>query len=105
MTQYILRRLLLMIPVAFLVTVGVFVLVRMAPGDPALAFAGEDKSPAVAHAADAIASEPIPMVRTVTLNVVGGNQAQTESQGADFHSSRGEQIMESAPGQGGRADL
>src|SRR5437867_5138265 len=35
-----------MIPVAFLVTVGVFVLVRMAPGDPALAFAGEDKSPA-----------------------------------------------------------
>ncbi len=46
MSRYILRRLLLMIPVAFLVTVGVFVLVRLAPGDPALAFAGEDKSPA-----------------------------------------------------------
>jgi peptide/nickel transport system permease protein len=45
-TQYILRRLLLMVPVAFLVTVGVFVLVRLAPGDPALAFAGEDKTPA-----------------------------------------------------------
>jgi ABC-type dipeptide/oligopeptide/nickel transport system permease component len=44
--RYILRRLLLMIPVAFLVTVGVFVLVRLAPGDPALAFVGEDKSPA-----------------------------------------------------------
>lgn len=35
-----------MVPVAFLVTVGVFVLVRLAPGDPALTFAGEDKSPA-----------------------------------------------------------
>jgi peptide/nickel transport system permease protein len=35
-----------MIPVAFLVTIAVFVLVRLAPGDPALAFAGEDKTPA-----------------------------------------------------------
>ncbi len=34
MTTYILRRLVLMIPVAFLVTVGVFVLVRLSPGDP-----------------------------------------------------------------------
>lgn len=50
MTRYILRRLLLMVPVAFLVTVGVFVLVRMAPGDPALTFAGEDKSPATIQA-------------------------------------------------------
>ena len=45
MTRYILRRLLLMIPVAFLVTVGVFVLVRLSPGDPALVFAGEDRDP------------------------------------------------------------
>jgi peptide/nickel transport system permease protein len=35
-----------MVPVAFLVTVGVFVLVRLSPADPALTFAGEDKSPA-----------------------------------------------------------
>jgi peptide/nickel transport system permease protein len=34
-----------MIPVAFLVTVGVFVLVRLSPGDPALVFAGEDRDP------------------------------------------------------------
>jgi peptide/nickel transport system permease protein len=34
-----------MIPVALLVTVGVFVLVRLAPGDPVLAFAGEDRDP------------------------------------------------------------
>lgn len=45
MTQYILRRLLLMIPVAFLVTVGIFVLVRLAPGDPVLAYLGEEKDP------------------------------------------------------------
>ena len=46
MTRYILRRLLLMIPVAFLVTIGVFVLVRLSPGDPALVFAGEERDPA-----------------------------------------------------------
>ena len=46
MTTYILRRLVLMIPVAFLVTIGVFVLVRLSPGDPAVVFAGEERDPA-----------------------------------------------------------
>ncbi|TMC41680.1 MAG: ABC transporter permease [Chloroflexi bacterium] len=46
MTIYILRRLLLMIPVALLVTVIIFVLIRMAPGDPVLTYAGEEKDPA-----------------------------------------------------------
>lgn len=45
MTRYVLRRLLLMIPVAFLVTVAIFVLVRMSPGDPVLTYAGEEKDP------------------------------------------------------------
>jgi peptide/nickel transport system permease protein len=45
MTTYILRRLLLMIPVALLVTVGIFVIIRIAPGDPVLTYAGEDKDP------------------------------------------------------------
>jgi peptide/nickel transport system permease protein len=44
-TRYILRRLLLMIPVAFLVTVAVFVLVRLSPADPVLVFAGEERDP------------------------------------------------------------
>jgi peptide/nickel transport system permease protein len=44
-TTYILRRLLLMIPVAFLVTVAVFVLVRLSPADPVLVFAGEERDP------------------------------------------------------------
>ena len=45
MTQYILRRLLLMVPVAFLVTVIVFTLIRLSPGDPVLVFAGEERDP------------------------------------------------------------
>ncbi|MHB8630386.1 MAG: ABC transporter permease [Candidatus Limnocylindria bacterium] len=46
MTTYIIRRLLLMVPVLLLVTVAIFVLIRIAPGDPALTYAGEDKDPA-----------------------------------------------------------
>ncbi len=34
-----------MIPVAFLVTVGVFALARLSPADPVLVFAGEDRAP------------------------------------------------------------
>src|SRR5438132_1691367 len=45
MTAYVLRRLLLMLPVAFLVTVGVFLLIHLSPGDPALIILGEDRSP------------------------------------------------------------
>jgi ABC-type dipeptide/oligopeptide/nickel transport system permease component len=45
-TQYLLRRLALMAPVAFLVSVAVFGLVHLTPGDPALLVLGEDASPA-----------------------------------------------------------
>lgn len=34
-----------MVPVAFLVTVGVFMLIHLSPGDPALIMLGEDRSP------------------------------------------------------------
>ena len=69
MTTYILRRLVLMIPVAFLVTVGVFVLVRLSPGDPVLVFAGEERDPA---ALDAMRHEmgldqPLPVQYVVWL--------------------------------------
>ena len=50
MAQYILRRLLLMIPVAFLVTVIIFTLIRLSPGDPILVFAGEERDPATLEA-------------------------------------------------------
>jgi peptide/nickel transport system permease protein len=45
MTAYVMRRLALMLPVAFLVTIGVFLLAHLTPGDPALILLGEDRSP------------------------------------------------------------
>jgi peptide/nickel transport system permease protein len=46
MARYIVRRVLLMVPVAFLVTVIAFGLLRLSPGDPVLIFAGEERDPA-----------------------------------------------------------
>lgn len=54
MTQYILRRLLLILPVAFLVSVIVFALLHASPGDPVLIYAGEERDPA---ALDALRSQ------------------------------------------------
>ena len=45
MTRYIVRRMVLMVPVAFLVTLICFGLLRLAPGDPVLVFAGEERDP------------------------------------------------------------
>lgn len=45
MGRYILRRLLTMIPVMFLVTVIVFMLLHLTPGDPATSMLGEEASP------------------------------------------------------------
>jgi peptide/nickel transport system permease protein len=45
MTEYIIRRLVLMVPVAFLVTIIIFLLIRLAPGDPVLVYAGEERDP------------------------------------------------------------
>ena len=63
MISYILRRLVLMIPVAFLVTVGVFALARLSPADPVLVFAGEERDPARLEAIrkDLGLDQPIPV--------------------------------------------
>jgi peptide/nickel transport system permease protein len=45
MTEYVTRRVVLMVPVAFLVTLIIFLLIRMAPGDPVLTYAGEERDP------------------------------------------------------------
>jgi peptide/nickel transport system permease protein/oligopeptide transport system permease protein len=45
MTRYILRRVLLIIPVLFGASILVFVALRLAPGDPATALAGEQATP------------------------------------------------------------
>ncbi len=47
MTRYILRRVVLMVPVAFLVTVIAFGLLRLAPGDPVLAYSGDVRDPQI----------------------------------------------------------
>jgi peptide/nickel transport system permease protein len=67
--RYILRRLVLMVPVALLVTVGVFVLVRLSPGDPALVFAGEERDPAALAAIrqEMGLDQPVPVQYVVWL--------------------------------------
>ncbi len=63
MIRYIIRRLLLMIPVALLVTIGVFALARLSPADPVLVFAGEDRNPAAMAAirAELGLDQPVPV--------------------------------------------
>ena len=46
MLGYILKRLLLTLPTLLLVSVGVFLLIRLIPGDPALVLLGQDADPA-----------------------------------------------------------
>jgi peptide/nickel transport system permease protein len=46
-TTFLLRRLALMLPTLFFVSVLIFGLQQLLPGDPALALAGEDRDPAV----------------------------------------------------------
>jgi peptide/nickel transport system permease protein len=62
-TTYILRRLALMVPVAFLVTIGVFALARLSPADPVLVFAGEERDPAALAAIrkDLGLDQPLPV--------------------------------------------
>ena len=45
MRQYIIRRLLQIIPIVFLVATTVFFLFQLIPGDPAVVFAGEQANP------------------------------------------------------------
>ncbi|MGI8552259.1 MAG: ABC transporter permease [Dehalococcoidia bacterium] len=45
MTGYILRRLLLMVPVAFFVTLILFIVLRLTPGDPVRVMLGEQATP------------------------------------------------------------
>src|SRR5919199_5459096 len=46
MTRYIIRRVVLMVPVAVLVSIIAFGLLRLSPGDPVVIFAGEERDPA-----------------------------------------------------------
>jgi peptide/nickel transport system permease protein len=48
MVQYLLRRLALMVPTGFVVTVAVFLLIHLTPGDPAVIILAESYTPAAA---------------------------------------------------------
>jgi len=62
-----------MLPVAFLVTIGVFVLVRLSPADPALVFAGEERDPATIAAirAELGLDRPLPLQYVAWLTRLG----------------------------------
>src|SRR5437588_7133117 len=47
MTTFLLRRIALIVPTLFFVSVLIFGLQQLLPGDPAMALAGEDRDPAV----------------------------------------------------------
>ena len=47
MTRYILKRILAAIPTLLIVSVFVFLLQKLLPGDPILAMAGEERDPVV----------------------------------------------------------
>src|ERR687886_2324583 len=63
MTSYVTRRLLLMVPVALLVTVICFTLLRLSPGDPVLVYAGEERNPeAIAYLRHSLGlDQPLPV--------------------------------------------
>lgn len=63
MTQYIIRRLLLLIPVMFIVTTAVFILMRLTPGDPVQVEFGQEVTPEMLEAkrAELGLDRPIPI--------------------------------------------
>jgi len=72
MLSFILRRILQAIPVVFLSTVGVFLLLHLLPGDPAQVLAGNDTSPETIEAIrqDLGLNEPLPVQYAVWLGHV-----------------------------------
>jgi len=72
MLVFILRRVLQAVPVVFLASVGVFLLLHLLPGDPAQVLAGTDTSPATLEAIreDMGLNEPLPVQYLVWLQHV-----------------------------------
>lgn len=80
MLSYIAKRALTAIPTLIIVTLMVFTIQRMLPGDPALVLAGEDRSPEViAHIRDTYRlNDPIPVQYLAWLGqVFRGNLGQS----------------------------
>src|SRR6476620_4852131 len=76
MIAFIVRRLVQALPVMFLATVGVFLLLHLLPGDPASLMAGPDASPALIESVkqDMGLDQPLPVQYMVWLgHVVRGD--------------------------------
>ena len=70
MIGFVIRRLIQAIPVMFLATIGVFLLLHLLPGDPAILMAGPDASQATVDAvrADMGLDQPLPVQYVVWLS-------------------------------------
>jgi peptide/nickel transport system permease protein len=80
MGRYIVRRLLMIIPIAFGVATVTFFLLKIAPGDPALAFLGDQASPAmVANLNKSLGLDDPLLVQyfTFVFHLVRGNFGQS----------------------------
>jgi peptide/nickel transport system permease protein len=76
MSRYILGRILQAIPTLVLTSIGIFVLLRLVPGDPALALAGPDATPEIISAIrlDLGLDQPLPLQYVSWLkHVVSGD--------------------------------
>jgi peptide/nickel transport system permease protein len=95
-TRYILRRIVLIVPVALLVTVINFALLRLAPGDPVLAFAGEVRDPEILNEMrhQLGLDQPLPVQYVVWLeHTVAGDLGRS----IRTHQQVGEAITERLP--------
>lgn len=72
MTQYLTRRLIQTLPVVILTSIGVFMLLRLVPGDPALIYAGPDAPREVVEAVrrDMGLDQPLPVQYVIWLQHV-----------------------------------
>ncbi|HLZ26646.1 MAG TPA: ABC transporter permease [Chloroflexota bacterium] len=96
MTRYIVRRIVLMVPVAFLVTVIAFLLLRLAPGDPVLAYSGEVRDPEILNEMrhSLGLDQPLPVQYVVWLGqTLQGNFGRS----IRTHQQVGEAIVERLP--------
>jgi peptide/nickel transport system permease protein len=95
-TRYILRRIVLMVPVAFLVTLIAFGLLRLAPGDPVLAYSGEVRDPEILNEMrhSLGLDQPLPVQYVVWLGqTLQGNFGRS----IRTHQQVGEAIVERLP--------
>ena len=95
MTGYILRRMLLMIPVAFFLTLILFIVLRLTPGDPAQVILGEQATPQTVNALhhELGLDKPMPVQYVMWLGrIVHGDLGRSLSNGQPVLTAVGERV-------------